>query len=295
MNGYAVAAPAKVNLYLHVGRPRPDGMHPLESLVAFADIGDRLIARPADDLSLAITGPFAPTLSADAGENLVIAAARRLQAAAGVAFGARLLLEKRLPIASGIGGGSADAAAALRVLNALWRLDFSTADLAAVGAGLGADVPVCVESRAAMMSGVGEKVRATPLPELFAVLVNPLIPAPTAAVYRAFDAKGAGAGFREEGPPDIASEAHTTLRTRRNDLTAAAIEVAPAIADVLRALEDAPGARLVRLSGSGATGFALFEDFRAAESAAAALRANYPSWWIAPTRLGDVDVRPSPL
>jgi 4-diphosphocytidyl-2-C-methyl-D-erythritol kinase len=277
------AAPAKLNLYLHVvgrraanGRP---GYHELDSLVAFADAHDTVAAAPAAELSLAVAGPFARALSGE-GDNLVLRAARALAAEAGVAPAARLTLVKRLPVASGIGGGSADAAAALAALAALWRLDVSPRRLAAVALSLGADVPVCLAGRAAQMSGIGEIVRpAVSLPPAGLVLVNPGVALPTPAVFAARRGDFDVPAPLDRAPEDAAAFA-AALSLRRNGLTEAAIGLVPDIAAVLAALAAAPGCLLARMSGSGATCFGLFADRAAADGAATALARARPGWWV---------------
>lgn len=291
-------APAKINLALHVGPPRADGLHPLESLAAFADVGDLLAAEPAEQLSLAVVGPFGAALEADPVENLALRAARALAEAAGAgARGARIVLEKRLPIASGVGGGSADAAATLRLLNRLWDVRASEEDLSGLAARLGADVPVCVACRPALMRGAGEICSPAALPTLHAVLVNPGAPAPTGLVYRQFDAMGGGGAFRAgeigAGFAD-ADAAIAALSGYRNDLEAAAIAVAPAIARALDLLGRSGRVRLARMSGSGATVFALVEDARAAAALAAEIAGAQPGWWVRATRLGAIDATPQP-
>jgi 4-diphosphocytidyl-2-C-methyl-D-erythritol kinase len=282
--GVSGFAPAKVNLYLHVGPPRADGFHPLDSLIAFADVGDRVVATPADGLDLVVEGPFAGSLATEP-DNLVLRAARLLAAHAGVRPHAALRLEKHLPVASGIGGGSSDAAAALRVLDRLWHCRASRTDLEALAARLGADVPCCVAALPARMRGIGEDLAVAHVAPLRAVLANPLMPAPTAAVYRAFDALGGGS-LRDPGPAprDCLQD---WLASQTNDLEAPAIAVAPVIADVLAALREAAPDALVRMSGSGATCFALTDD---ADAVAATLRARRPGWWVAAVTLGAVDV-----
>lgn len=279
-------APAKLNLYLHVGPPMADGRHPLDSLAAFADIGDDLAAAPADGLSLRIDGPFGAALAADP-DNLVLRAARALAQAAGREPNAALRLTKRLPIASGIGGGSADAAATLRALSALWSLNLPADALEAVAAGLGADVPVCVGSRPSVMTGTGETLAPAPvLPAgVGVVLVNPGVAAPTGPVYRAFDALTPGrADFAAPALPAAVPDLDALvglLEARRNDLETAATALVPPIADVLAALRTAHGVRLARMSGSGATCFGLAPDRARAEAAAAAMAGRHPGWWVA--------------
>ena len=284
-----IAAPAKINLYLHVVGRRDNGYHDLDSLVMFATEGDSLAisARPgAEAPELVIDGPFAGALAAEppAG-NLVVKAALALAAHLGRSPGVRIVLTKRLPIASGIGGGSADAAACLRALCRLWGVAADTPELFALAAGLGADVPVCLDGRAAYFGGIGEILDpAPPLPDCPALLVNPGVAVPTPAVFRNRAPIYSWPARLPQAPADIAGLADA-LSSRRNDLTEAAIAVAPVIAEVLGALEDSEGCLLARLSGSGATCFALYPDDAAAAAAATALSAARPGWWVRPCRL----------
>lgn len=282
-------APAKVNLYLHVGPPRADGLHPLESIAAFADVGDTLRLEPAERLELALVGPFAAALAAEPEENLIAKAARTLAERLGRRADVRFTLDKRLPLAAGLGGGSSDAGAALRLLAQAWGAPGDVIE--AVARGLGADVPVCLRAQTAFMAGAGERTAPVALTPLDAVLANPMAPAPTGAVYRAFDAMGLGGDFRAEGVVDL-SDPIPALAARRNDLEAAAIVICPPIAETLRALRELPGARLARLSGSGATAFALFDDAEAAHAAAHGLQIARPGWWVRACRLGGVDGGP---
>jgi 4-diphosphocytidyl-2-C-methyl-D-erythritol kinase len=269
------AAPAKINLYLRITGRRADGYHLLDSLVVFAAAADALHAAPHDALSLDVGGPEAGSLAGEA-DNLVLRAARALAAATGRAPLAALTLRKHLPVASGIGGGSADAAAALRALNALWGTGLSKAALRAVGATLGADVPVCVESRPARMQGIGEMLSEAPvLPPLGLLLVNPRLALPTPAVF------GARVGGFSTPPtlPEAFADARALadwLRPLGNDLQDAAIGLCPAIAAVLAAISAQPGCLLSRMSGSGATCFGLFATAPEAAAAAARLPAE---WW----------------
>ena len=259
-------APAKVNLYLHLIGRRADGLHLLESLVVFAEAGDVLHAEPAGELSLEVAGPFAGALAGEA-DNLVLRAARAL----GPGRGARLVLEKNLPVAAGIGGGSADAAAALRLLSRLWGIE---TDLEPLAAGLGADVPVCLAGATCSMAGIGE--RLTPLPDWPAphlLLANPGVALATPQVF------GLRRGpFRASRPwPQTVAE----LAGCANDLTEAAISLAPQVGEVLDALAALDGALFARMSGSGATCFAAFDDRAARDRARETLRNRYPGWWIA--------------
>lgn len=268
-------AHAKVNLFLHVTGRRADGYHLLDSLVVFAEAADLLQGEAAEALSLALDGPEAAALVAEP-DNLVLRAARSLAQAAGVAPGAALRLTKALPVASGIGGGSADAAAVLRLCARLWGVRLAPARLEALAAGLGADVPACLASRPVRMGGVGEVLRAAPaLPRFGLVLANPRVAVATPSVFRARSGPFRPAAALPAGWPDAAALARD-LAALANDLEAAAIGLCPAIAEVLARLSSLPGARLARMSGSGATCFALFDDPDAARAAAALLPAG---WW----------------
>lgn len=278
------AAPAKLNLYLHVVGRRIDGYHLLDSLVAFAGLHDTVAAAKAEALTLAVEGPFAPALSAEA-DNLVLRAARALADAAGVRPWAALRLVKRLPVASGIGGGSADAAAALQAVGELWRVTHKPGALATLALKLGADVPVCLAGKAAQVGGIGEKIVPAPaLPAAPLVLVNPLVPLPTPSVFKARNGPYSKPAPLAAAPRD-ARDLAEALKGRRNDLAEAAIGLVPAIKDILAALEAQPGCLLARMSGSGATCFALFAREEEATAAAEALRAAKPAWWAAATEL----------
>jgi 4-diphosphocytidyl-2-C-methyl-D-erythritol kinase len=277
-----VFAPAKVNLTLKVGRPRADGLHPLQSVVVFADVGDWVEAGPADDLHLRIVGPFANSLVGDE-NNLVTRAARALAQAAGLSRpAAALVLTKNLPVASGIGGGSADAAATLRALNALWSLGWPDEKLAELGRTLGADVPACVGSRAAFVSGIGEAITAMDLPILHAVLVNPMRPLGTGEVFGKFDRMGLGATFEERPSPvwSNAAEVVAGARSIGNDLEAPAIALLPEISGIGGALRRDPRVRYAALSGSGATLFALVDDGAAAAAVAHDVQLANPAYWV---------------
>ncbi len=261
------AAPAKINLYLHVLGRRPDGYHVLDSLVVFAGAADRLFAATAEQLSLKVTGPFAGALAGE-GDNLVLRAARAL----GVT--ARLTLEKHLPVASGIGGGSADAAATLRLLGALRG---NRTELDALALSLGADVPVCLDAAPRRMGGVGELLEPAPaLPPFGLALVNPGVAVATADVFRArLGGFSAPANLPEAWPNAAAMAAD--LAALRNDLEPPAIALCPPIAEVLAALRAARGCLLARMSGSGATCFALFDT--PALAATAARDCARDAWW----------------
>ena len=269
-------APAKVNLHLHVVGRRPDGYHLLDSLVVFAGVGDQLTVSAADGLSLSVTGRFAAGLAAD-DDNLVLRAARLLAARAGIRPAAKLVLEKNLPVASGIGGGSADAAAALRLLCRFWRLDPGM--VRRLAGDLGADVPVCLAGTPALMAGIGELLMAAPrLPDVGIVLVNPGVAVATPAVFRARGgAFSAAAQFADGGWCDVGSFV-AALRGVGNDLQAPAQALAPVVSDVLAAVSAASGCRLGRMSGSGATCFGLFDTAGAARAAAGTI--DRDGWWV---------------
>ena len=311
---------AKINLYLHVTARRDNGYHELDSLVVFADVGDLITATRADDLTLSVSGPYGDAIDGEIDDNLVIKAARTLAEHAGVPALAHVHLEKNLPVASGIGGGSADAAATLRALVALWGLglpddhirhaaqqisdekdtaraletlfklwrDDLDADLMlAVALKLGADVPVCLEGHAAYMSGIGEKLDLAPhLPPAWLVLANPGVAVATPAVFQARLGEFSKPARFHEDPRDAAHLAQL-LKDRRNDLMQAACTLAPVIAEVLAALEAQDGALLARMSGSGATCFALFATPDAARLAAERVRAMRPAWWVAAAKMID--------
>jgi 4-diphosphocytidyl-2-C-methyl-D-erythritol kinase len=266
-------APAKVNLALHVTGRRADGYHLLDSLVAFARVGDRLEAEPAPGLSLTLAGPFAAALGAGA-DNSVLAAAALLRPPG---RGAALRLVKVLPVASGLGGGSADAAAALRLLARLWDRP-----LPAAGAvlSLGADVPVCLAGRPARMRGIGEDLSPVTLPPFWLALVNPGVPVSTPAVFAALVPKTNPALPDPPSFPDAAA-LFAWLAAARNDLEPPARVLAPPIEEALSALKAQPGCALARMSGSGATCFGLFATEAPALAAMSALRAARPNWWVA--------------
>jgi 4-diphosphocytidyl-2-C-methyl-D-erythritol kinase len=327
-------APAKVNLYLHVGPPGPDGFHPLSSLVVFADVGDRVTLARADQPRFLVQGPFAPALdrsahpgaSGDAGsssdtgldpdsstrpgrgpadlalrlrgdegildsDNLVL---RAVQAFAR-AFGRpvpplAVVLDKQLPIAAGLGGGSSDGAAALRLLARAFGEALDDPRLVDAAEALGADGVMCLHARSAIAEGRGERLSPAPiLPELHAVLANPGVPSPTGAVYRAYDEAPhpSGAGRpptpeRFEGVEPLAA----WLSATRNDLETAAVRLQPPIGDALALLRVQPESLVSRMSGSGATCFALCRDATGARALAERLESLTPSWWIRACRLG---------
>lgn len=280
-------APAKVNLFLHVGPPGEDGYHPLASLAVFADVGDRVAVERADEFSLETSGPFAGAITG--GPNLIETALDALARSVGrERLGLCVRLDKRLPVAAGLGGGSSDAATVMKLARNVLGLDLDDGALARIAAPLGADMAMCLNGRAVIAEGIGERLSPAPrLPDIHAVLANPGVPSATGAVYRAYDAAprtdvdvpAAPAGFRSVA--DLAD----WLKTTRNDLARPAIGLAPPIGQAVQAMAAAPGVLLARVTGSGATVFGLFEDGVAARTAAEGLSRAHPDWWIRPCRL----------
>ena len=288
---YRQQAPAKVNLFLHVTGKRDDGYHLLESLVCFTASGDVVSGEVRDDgtITLSITGPMAANLALeDTSDNLVMRAARMIQAESGTTQGADLILDKRLPIASGIGGGSADAAAAIRLLCEMWKLDLDEDTLSRIALTLGADVPVCLHGRTCLMSGIGEEITALPdLPSVPMVLINPGKAVSTPEIFKA----RADEGFSATGAWDTEQTFQSgaaladALSECGNDLTLPATGILPEICDVLNALAREEGCLLARMSGSGATCFGIYDTNDQAERAANAIAAQNPDWWISPTHI----------
>jgi 4-diphosphocytidyl-2-C-methyl-D-erythritol kinase len=274
-------APAKVNLDLRVTGRRADGYHELDSVVAFTAWGDRLTFARDRQLSLELKGPFAAALAGEA-DNLVLRAVRRLADHAGCPPHVRIALDKRIPVAAGLGGGSADAAATLRGLSRLWQLELTVTDLVPLALELGADVPVCLRARPARMRGIGERIEPIELPALDLVLANPHRAASTAQVFGGLDAI-APACAPDQPLPSERADLLAWLRWRGNDLEAPARRLAPAIAEVIEALGAQPGCRLARMSGSGATCFGVFDDALGAARAAQAIRQAQPGWWVIST------------
>ncbi|WP_294134874.1 4-(cytidine 5'-diphospho)-2-C-methyl-D-erythritol kinase [Sphingobium sp.] len=275
------SAYAKVNVALHVRARRDDGYHALESLFAFAEHGDRLSAVATDDgaIDLIIDGPFGGALEAGPG-NLVVKAARALQSYLGDQRGAAIRLTKILPVASGIGGGSADAAATLRLLARLWDVRIEAEELAGLALDLGSDVPACVASVTQMVTGRGEGLRrhrVEGLEGMAMLLVNPGVGLSTAQVFSGWD--------RVDRGPLNAASLEALVAQGRNDLEAPAMAAAPVIAQVLDALAGQRGVRLARMSGSGATCFALFDSDAAMADAAMAVQAAHRDWWMMETRI----------
>lgn len=283
-------AAAKLNLTLHVGPVRPDGYHPVDSLVVFADWGDRLSFEAADMLSLEISGEGAETLRAEDG-NLVLKAAETLAIAAGIdAPGARIRLDKAIPLGAGLGGGSADAAAALRGLNRLWGLDWPEDMLAGLGAEIGSDVPACVFSRPLRMRGRGERTELLETwPALPALLVNPRESVSTGRIFALYDTVPRAIEASETASAETVKDALEAIAAGRNDLQPHAVTAAGVVGEVLKALEELPAARLVRMTGSGSTCFALFDSKDAADEAGYQIAAGHADWLIQPVMLGGSD------
>jgi 4-diphosphocytidyl-2-C-methyl-D-erythritol kinase len=280
MAAIALRARAKLNLYLHILSRRADGYHTMESLVAFTDLADVLTIAPADSVTLIVEGEFADQ-SGNHEENLVIKAARALQEKTSVQSGARLTLTKNIPVGAGLGGGSADAAAALRGLNRFWELNLSQRELRELAASLGADVPMCLDSVPSIARGIGEELTPLlqPLPQLYAVLVHPRTPLLTKDVYAAFE-QSAQAFSWSAHFTDAASFV-ASLNPTRNQLQQAAIRVDSNVAEVLLALETLqPAPDLVRMTGSGACCFALYSNKAQAEKATHEIKRHYPDWWV---------------
>ncbi|MFN3814857.1 4-(cytidine 5'-diphospho)-2-C-methyl-D-erythritol kinase [Brevundimonas sp.] len=281
-------APAKVNLFLHVGPPGGDGYHPLVSLAVFADVGDRVAVTRADAFQLETTGPFAARI--EGGPNLIETALDDMGRAVGLErLPVHVRLDKRLPVAAGLGGGSSDAATAMKAAREALDLDLDDASLTRIAAPLGADMAMCLAARPVIARGRGEVLGLAPsLPELHAVLLNPGVPSPTGAVYRAYDAAPRRAADAPDMPAAFASAADLAnwLESTRNDLEGPAIRLTPLIGKALDAAASAPGALMARVTGSGATVFALFETAGAARQAADALSQAHPGWWSASCRLG---------
>ena len=277
-------ASAKLNLFLHVTGKRADGYHLLQSLVAFTDAGDVLRAGNSETLELHVSGRFADRMPQPQ-RNSVWHAANLLRDFAGCESAARITLEKNLPVAAGIGGGSADAAAALRLLSRLWQLDLHPEERHALDVQLGADVPVCMESKPCYMEGIGElRTAIDALPACWLVLANPGVPLLTADVFKALKTSSStpiALPVSFSSPEMLAGY----LAATRNDLQATATKLLPVIDTVIGALTAQPGCMLARMSGSGPTCFGLFTNEDAARAGARNIATAQPEWWVAPTRM----------
>lgn len=281
MRPLTVEAPAKLNLFLNVRGRRADGYHLIDSLFAFVGLADRLRIEPAEADSFAVEGEWALGLADD---NLVLRARDRLREAAGAARPLAIRLDKRIPVAAGLGGGSADAAAALKALNRALGLDWPLDRLMPLAARLGADVPACLMERPVLASGIGEELSSAPaMPACGVLLANPRVATPTPAVFKAFrERHPAIAPIEREPLPDRFDGLPglvAAIAPRGNDLLPAAIAVTPVIGEVLDVLQALPDSAYAGLSGSGATCFALFGATEAAAAAEAALREARPDWW----------------
>ena len=275
-----VYARAKINLYLHVLNRREDGYHELDSLFVFGDLADVIAVTPARSLRLEIRGPFAGKLS-DKEENSVLRAARLLADAVQIRPQTKITLTKNLPIAAGLGGGSADAAAVLRALAELWRISPSAVDLTLLGLGIGSDVPACLLSEPCYVSGIGEQIEPIPaLPALPLLLVNPGVELATSSVFRTFGTKFSETARFPEVPTTIPNLI-SLLQTRHNDLQRPAIEQCSGIAEILQVISETEGCLLARLSGSGATCFGIYGNIVEAKQAAALLKKR--GWWAEAT------------
>lgn len=274
-------AAAKINLWLHVTGRREDGYHLLDSLIAFAGVGDRLTLTRSDDLSLSLAGPFSEGLTTTS-DNLVIRAATLLASEAGIRPAAAITLEKNLPVASGIGGGSADAAAAIRGLSKLWNLSLPTEVTARIALRLGADVPMCLAGQAALASGIGEVLHPVgQMAPAWLVLVNPRVAISTPEIFRRRENSFTDITTPAAGKLATLADLTAALRDRHNDLQPPAIRLAPVIGEVLERLRGLSGCQHAAMSGSGATCFGLFEDRQTAEQAAGNLSSENSKWWSA--------------
>jgi 4-diphosphocytidyl-2-C-methyl-D-erythritol kinase len=279
-------ARAKVNLALHITGQREDGYHMLDSLVVFPEVGDQISVEPAPHLSLQITGEFSAKIQGDPADNLVIKAAKMLAEHVPSASGAQIELDKSLPVAAGIGGGSADAAATLRALSKIWDASPSPADLSKLSLSLGADVPMCLEEKPARIRGIGEIIEPlSGFPSGAIVLVNPLIEVSTPTIFHALEKK-------DNAPlPEMPAQFESMkalanwLKTCRNDLQKPAISQASEISEVLDLLASQPETLLARMSGSGATCFALAETLQSAQAIASHLQEARENWWIRAARI----------
>lgn len=291
---HTLFAPAKINLYLHVTGKREDGYHLLDSMMAFADVGDSVTITPADRLSLAVTGHYAEHLQQES-YNIVLKAAELLAFKLAVQPNVAIHLKKELPVAAGLGGGSSDAATALLLLAKMWDAHITPEALTDIGLKLGADVPVCLKRQAAFVSGIGDTISIIdPFPTLNAVLVNPNVALSTAAVFNARQHVSEIGQLSNSISMVHNGETHnfsqqsllTYICERRNDLEPAAKGLAPVIHDCLEQIAQTEGCVFSRMSGSGSTCFGLYSDALAAEEAATALHQQFPDWWVKPTTIG---------
>lgn len=267
---------AKINLSLHITGRRRDGYHELESIVAFVNVGDRIAVLDSGALTLSVTGPFASTL-VQGEDNLVLRAARLMQQKASINSGAHLTLEKHLPVASGMGGGSGDAAATLLLLRDFWKIDVSDHALHEIALTLGADVPMCLYGRPAIVRGMGEQIEPMDLPQWHVLLANPLVALPTADIFREYTASTAPFDT-PQGAQN--GEIIAILKASHNALEPAAIRQIPVIGELVKAIAATDGCLLARMSGSGATCFGLYEAEEDAWEAKTWLELLYPHFWL---------------
>ncbi len=284
-NAIFITAPAKINLYLHVIGKRADGYHLLDSLVTFASIHDIIMIEPANKLTMINQGQFSEGLTITV-DNLVMQAAEKLQKLTNISDGAKITLTKNLPISSGIGGGSADAAATIKGLIRHWGINPNPRDLSNLAIGLGADVPICLFGQAAFIGGKGEQIDPVwALPEAPIVLVNPRIGVSTPAIFKAHKDKFSPANRFDTTPTTLEKLINLLKEGRRNDLMESAIQLEPTIGDVLHQIKMTSGCKLARMSGSGATCFGFYHTQSEANMAAEVIRNTRPKWWVVATRM----------
>lgn len=285
-NTFTLTASAKINLFLHITGKREDGYHLLQSLMVFVDIGDILSFAPHDSLFIDVEGRFSGELT-NPHDNLIYKAARALAEEYKTQARGKILLNKKLPVASGMGGGSADAAATLKGLARLWGLPEEPDRLRRVAERLGADVPACLGKKSVWAEGIGEKMTPLPgMPDMYFVLVNPLVETPTAAVFQKFRERGRySTAIQFTGRRKTRAEWIADLKMYRNDLTDAAAQISPEIIPVLQAIEQTSGCSFSRLSGSGATCYGVYDNQNSAAAAVNKLRQEHPDWWIVASNL----------
>ncbi|OUR77756.1 4-(cytidine 5'-diphospho)-2-C-methyl-D-erythritol kinase [Alphaproteobacteria bacterium 46_93_T64] len=275
----------KINLFLHITGKRADGYHLLESLVCFPEGGDKIRVQSEDQIIVSVSGPFANMLGPSQ-DNLVVLAAKLLQEQQNINMGAHIYLEKNLPVASGIGGGSSNAAICLQLLCELWKVTPSNEELKSIGEQIGADVPVCLYGRSALMKGIGEIIEpVSSLPDLYILLVNPLISVSTPSVFKTLNWDNKRNMFLPFGFSTDVDEFLGELENCTNDLQTPAISLVPEISSVLSAIDAQEGCRLSRMSGSGATCFGLFKTRELAERARVAILESHPDWWGVASRM----------
>lgn len=283
-HSFSMLAPAKINLFLHITGKRADGYHLLQTMMVFVDVGDELTITPYDGIFIDVEGTFATEIGTPH-DNLVYKAAQMLGDEYRVKPHGNIVLRKNLPIASGIGGGSSDAAATLIGLSKLWGLPDEPARLQKIAQKLGADVPACLMRKPVWAEGVGEKVTTLPdMPGLCFVLLNPMTPTPTPEVFKHFKSRHSPA-IQFTGRRKSMQEWIADLKLYRNDLTDAAMEVSPLVKTALQSIAETPNCHFARLSGSGATCFGVYDSPEAASAAANKLRQKHPRWWVAQTAL----------